>query len=85
MRFCVSDTGIGITQEHVSRLFESFTQADGSIHKRYGGTGLGLAITKRFCEMMGGNVAVTSEYGKGSNFTVTLPATLTEESEKRHA
>ena len=62
--FRVSDTGIGMTPEQVSRLFQAFTQADNSTARKYGGTGLGLVITKQFCEMMGGTVEVESEPGK---------------------
>ena len=71
--FRVTDTGIGMTREQVERLFEPFTQADASTTRNYGGTGLGLAITRRFCEMMGGEVTVESEPGKGSAFTLRLP------------
>jgi signal transduction histidine kinase/CheY-like chemotaxis protein len=71
--FEVSDTGIGLTQEQLGRLFQAFTQADASTSRKYGGTGLGLVISRRFCQMMGGDVTVTSEYGKGSTFTVRLP------------
>jgi signal transduction histidine kinase/CheY-like chemotaxis protein len=71
--FHVSDTGVGMTQEQLSRLFEAFSQADASTTKRFGGTGLGLAITKHFCTMLGGDVAVESSPGKGSTFTITLP------------
>jgi CheY-like chemotaxis protein len=70
----VRDTGIGMTPEQMSRLFQPFTQADGGTTKKYGGTGLGLAITRRFCNMMGGEISVESEYGKGTVFTVRLPA-----------
>jgi len=72
--FSVSDTGIGMTPEQLSRLFQAFTQADTSTTRRFGGTGLGLAITRHFCRMMGGDVAVESEPGKGSTFTIRLPA-----------
>ena len=72
--FQVSDTGIGMTPEQVSRLFQAFSQADSSTARKYGGTGLGLAITRQFCELMGGRVDVQSEPGKGSTFTLRLPA-----------
>jgi signal transduction histidine kinase len=71
--FCVSDTGIGMTPEQLAKLFQVFTQADASTSKKYGGTGLGLALCKKFAQMMGGDIAVQSEYGKGSTFTVHLP------------
>ncbi|HEY7895798.1 MAG TPA: response regulator [Gemmatimonadaceae bacterium] len=69
----VTDTGIGMTPEQMGRLFEPFSQAETTTSKKYGGTGLGLAITRRFCELMGGDVAVESEMGRGSAFTVRLP------------
>jgi signal transduction histidine kinase/CheY-like chemotaxis protein/HAMP domain-containing protein len=73
VEFTVADTGIGMTAEQQARLFEEFTQADSSTARRYGGTGLGLAITRKLARMMGGDVTVTSEPGKGSVFTVRLP------------
>jgi signal transduction histidine kinase/CheY-like chemotaxis protein len=73
VEFAVVDTGIGMTSEQQSRLFEEFTQADSSTARRYGGTGLGLAITRKLARMMGGDVLVASEPGKGSVFTVRLP------------
>ena len=73
IEFAVSDTGIGMTAEQQAKLFEEFTQADSSTARRYGGTGLGLAITRKLARMMGGDVTVTSEPGKGSIFTVRLP------------
>jgi adenylate cyclase len=69
----VSDTGIGMTPEQLSRLFEEFSQAEATTAQRFGGTGLGLAITRKLARMMGGDVSVTSEPGKGSVFTVRLP------------
>jgi len=72
--FRVSDSGIGMTAEQLGRLFQPFTQADAATARQYGGTGLGLAITRRFCRMMGGDVAVESTPGRGSTFTVRLPA-----------
>ena len=73
IEFAVADTGIGMTAEQQAKLFEEFTQADSSTAQRYGGTGLGLAITRKLARMMGGDVAVASEPGKGSVFTVRLP------------
>lgn len=72
--FRVSDTGIGMTEDQVEQLFHEFSQADNSTTRRYGGTGLGLAISRRFCQMMGGDILVDSQYGKGTTFTVHLPA-----------
>ena len=69
----ISDTGIGMTAEQQAKLFEEFAQADKTTAQRFGGTGLGLAITRKLARMMGGDVIVTSEMGKGSVFTVRLP------------
>jgi signal transduction histidine kinase/CheY-like chemotaxis protein len=74
IEIAVADTGIGMTAEQQAKLFEEFTQADSSTARQYGGTGLGLAITRRLARMMGGDVTVASEPGKGSVFTVRLPA-----------
>ncbi len=76
--FRVRDTGIGMTEEQVDRLFESFVQVDEEAAQRYGGTGLGLALTQRFCAMMGGRVEVESEVGVGTTFTIRLPRGLPE-------
>ncbi len=76
----ISDTGIGMSEEQVARLFTAFTQAEESISRNYGGTGLGLAITREFCQIMGGTVTVESTEGKGSVFTVTLPAVFDDAS-----
>jgi adenylate cyclase len=73
IEFALADTGIGMTAEQQAKLFEEFSQADSSTARRYGGTGLGLAITRKLARMMGGDVMVASEPGKGSVFTVRLP------------
>jgi PAS domain S-box-containing protein len=72
--FRVTDSGIGITKEQVDKLFQPFIQADASTTRKFGGTGLGLAISKHFAQMMGGSMSVISEPGKGSAFTLRLPA-----------
>jgi GAF domain-containing protein len=73
VEFAVSDTGIGMTAEQQAKLFEEFSQADAATAQKFGGTGLGLAITRKLARMMGGDVTVASEPGKGSIFTVRLP------------
>jgi signal transduction histidine kinase len=69
----VTDTGIGMTQEQLSKLFQEFSQASSTTASKYGGTGLGLAISRRFCQMMGGDITVESEPGRGSTFTIRVP------------
>jgi adenylate cyclase len=76
VEFAVSDTGIGMTAEQQAKLFEEFSQAEAATAQRFGGTGLGLAITRKLARMMGGDVTVTSEPGKGSVFTVRLPGSV---------
>jgi len=73
IEFAVSDTGIGMTAEQQAKLFQEFSQADSSTARRFGGTGLGLAITRKLARMMGGDVTVASDPGKGSVFTIRLP------------
>jgi adenylate cyclase len=74
IELAVADTGIGMTAEQQAKLFEEFTQADATTAQRFGGTGLGLAITRKLARLMGGDVTVASEPGKGSVFTVRLPS-----------
>jgi CheY-like chemotaxis protein len=73
VKIAISDSGIGMTEEQVGKLFQAFTQADSSTTRNFGGTGLGLTITKHFCTMLGGSIKVASTPGKGSTFTVSLP------------
>jgi signal transduction histidine kinase len=74
IELAVADTGIDMTAEQQAKLFEEFSQADATTAQRFGGTGLGLAITRKLARMMGGDVMVASEPGKGSVFTVRLPS-----------
>jgi signal transduction histidine kinase len=78
LAFSVADTGIGMTEEQLGRLFEAFAQAEASTRSRYGGTGLGLTISRHFCRLMGGDLTVESTYGQGSTFTVRLPLEVQE-------
>jgi len=77
IELAVVDTGIGMTAEQQAKLFEEFSQADRMTAQRFGGTGLGLALSRKLARMMGGDVTVTSEPGKGSVFTVRLPGGAT--------
>ena len=76
LTFTVGDTGIGMTSEQLGKLFQVFSQADENISVKFGGTGLGLAISRRLCVLMGGDITVESEMGKGSMFRVSLPAAV---------
>jgi len=76
LRLAVIDTGIGMTEEQVGRIFEQFTQAEADTASKYGGTGLGLAISREFCRLMGGDIEVASKPGVGTTFTVDLPAVV---------
>jgi signal transduction histidine kinase len=82
LKLTVSDTGIGMNQEAQKYIFDEFRQADMSSTRKYGGTGLGLAIVKKFINLMGGDIVVESEVGKGSRFTITLPMELKQEESK---
>ena len=79
IKFAVIDTGIGMNEEQLGKVFEEFTQAESSTSKDYGGTGLGLPISKMMTEMMGGRMDVESEAGKGTTFSITIPIVVQEE------
>jgi len=83
--FSVTDSGIGMTQDQLQRLFKDFSQADSSTTRKYGGTGLGLSISKRFAQMMGGDITVTSRPNKGSTFTVEVLANVQKMTEEKAA
>ena len=82
IKFAVEDTGIGLTEEQLAKLFQRFQQADVSTTRQFGGTGLGLALTKAFAKLLGGDVVVRSEHGKGSTFIVEVPADLDQRVEE---
>jgi len=73
LQFAVSDTGIGIEQKQLGKIFNEFIQVDSGENRKFGGTGLGLAISKQFCELMHADISVTSKVAEGTTFTVTLP------------
>jgi signal transduction histidine kinase len=81
IRMSVSDSGIGIPPDKIDHVFDEFSQADETTTRDYGGTGLGLPISRRFCQMMGGNITVESTVGEGSTFIIRLPLEVAEESE----
>ncbi|NOR64473.1 MAG: response regulator, partial [Candidatus Scalindua sp.] len=83
LKFSVKDTGVGLSEEQIGKLFQSFSQADESTSRKYGGTGLGLTICKRLAEMMGGEIRVDSEPGKGSTFIFTALFRIQKEKQKR--
>jgi two-component system, sensor histidine kinase and response regulator len=74
IEWCVRDTGIGIAEENLGKLFQPFNQVDSNITRKFGGSGLGLAISQKLCEMMGGKITVDSKLGQGSAFTIRMPA-----------
>ena len=80
--FIVKDTGIGMTDEQVNKVFKPFTQAQEDTTRKFGGTGLGLTITKMFTEMMGGTINISSIYNEGTTFTVSIPKIVVDKNDK---
>jgi signal transduction histidine kinase len=74
--FNIEDTGIGIPEHFLDRLFDPFSQADPSVQHKYGGTGLGLALTKRFCDLLGGSITVHSVPNRGTQFEIKIPTVI---------
>ena len=80
IRFTVRDTGIGLSDVQIDRIFQEFTQAEESTSRRYGGTGLGLALSRKLCQLMGGDISVESQIKQGSSFVIEIPAPLIQTS-----
>jgi signal transduction histidine kinase len=85
IRMSIEDNGIGITADNVQKLFKDFNQAEASTAAKYGGTGLGLALSQSLCRMMGGAITVESTYGRGSRFTIRVPAYIEDEEAPQRA
>jgi len=85
VRFSISDTGIGIPADKLDKIFQEFSQADESTTRNYGGTGLGLSLTRRFAQMMGGDISVESEVGSGSSFIIEIPMKVTKQHQELEA
>lgn len=78
IQFSIIDTGIGISEESINKIFDSFSQASSDTTRKFGGTGLGLTISKQLIELQGGTIQVKSELGKGTSFIFTIPYTIGE-------
>ena len=79
MHLVVEDSGIGMTEEQLDKLFQPFTQADATTTRKFGGTGLGLSISRQFCKLMGGDLTAESTAGDGSTFTIRIPTELVQD------